>query len=85
MTKYTISPFAKTYNEKGELGHWQFCGEVKVEAGSLEEAVDIATKQVEDNFKNRGIRVRGVLVDSVIDENMKHTQLTAWDESGFPI
>lgn len=85
INKYTVVTFTRTYEQDGKLNYWSHSGDIKVKAGSLDEAANEAKIKVQEDCKTKGIRIGDFLVDHIMEENGNRIQMAAWDESGFPI
>lgn len=84
--KYIAKTFVKLYEENGKLGYWKPWRKIEVEAVSLEDALNNASAILEKELREKiKLKEPTCLIDSIIDENMKHIQITSWDESGFPV
>lgn len=84
MPEYAIKPFVKEY-KGGKLGHWSPWSEIRVQAGSLEEALRTGEERLLSEARQNNINIACHLIDHVIEPGGRHLQITAWDESGFPI
>ena len=82
---YLVRSFVRTYNSDGKLNYWSPRGNIRVEARSLDEAMEKGKLEIMTEFEKQGIETGDFLVDSIIEPSGNHVQCTAWDESGFPV